>query len=273
MIGFSLRGARNWFCAVMATALLFSSGLAAALEYNDIVVMKQNALPDEVIVNMIRDGGGVELTSEQESQLRGMGFSEPVLAAARMSRPVPSAASVPVQVIETPQPVTVHEPLGPTPITMTAQLPARYAKEGWISVSNTGWESYFMAVDQKAKRIFLSQTPNGGIEIIPGENVALNVRKEGYKMYGNNGKRLNVKVRENEVTRITLIPFGVPGGGILNVSCQDRERVRSEILFGVFVTAPPAVIVEPAPAVIVEPAPVFIHPGPHYRRHYPGPRW
>ncbi|MCD8350818.1 MAG: hypothetical protein LUC93_09435 [Planctomycetaceae bacterium] len=126
-------------------------------------------------------------------------------------------------------------------------------------------DTYCLIVDTKAKRMFLSQTPNGGVSIDPGQNIALNVRKETYKMYGQNGRELKVRVRENEITRITMMPMGAPGGGLLTVSAQDRERVRSEILFGHVMTAPSPVYIEPAPTVIVRPGPFY---GPYHRRPY-----
>lgn len=252
--------------ALLAVLVCFA-GFARALDFNDIVALKENQVSDTVVMNMIRDSGGVALTAQQEAHLRGLGTSEALLAEARASRPAPVQA--PVVVVESAPPVTVVEPPAPVPVMEMAPLPARYSKEGWVSVSNSGWESYYLQIDQSAKRMFLSQVPNGGVEIAPGQNIALNVRKEGYKMYGNNGRKLSVKVRENEVTRITLTPFGTPGGGTLTASVQDRERVRSEIVFGMVVAPPP-------PAVIVESAPVFVHPAPMYYGPYPrfhGPRY
>lgn len=239
-------------------AVLCCSGVVAALDFNDMVMMKQNNIDEAVIVDMIRDSGGVALTTEQETHLRAIGASESLLAAVRESRP---ATPEPMTVVTPAQPVAAAS-RGPVPVTTMASLPPRYAKEGWISVSNSGWEVYYLVVDQRAKRIFLSQTPNGGQAISPGENIALNIRKEGYKMYGGNGREIKVKVRENEVTRITLTPFDAPGGG-LTVAVQDREKIRSEVLFGVVAT-PPSLI-------FVEPEPVFMHPrpfyGPPYWRH------
>lgn len=261
--------------AVVALLAAFTSvaGFVQALDFNDIVALKENRVADAVIMNMIRDSGGVALTGQQEAHLRGLGVSEALLAEVGASRPVP--VQPPVQIVESAPSVTVVEPPSPIQVTEMAPLPARYAKEGWVSVSNSGWESYYLMVDQSAKRMFLSQVPNGGVEIMPGQNIALNVRKETYKLYGNNGRKLSVKVRENEVTRVTLTPFGTPGGGTLTASAQDRERVRSEIVFGMIMAAPaPAVIVEPAPPVFIHPAPVYV---PYRRYHGPsygyGYRW
>lgn len=255
-----------WAFAVCVgfAAFLGLASFVQALDFNDIVALKENQVSDSVIINMIRDGGGVALSAQQEAELRRMGVSDPVLAASRASYPIPVQAS-PV-VVESAPPVTITQPPSPVPVTEMAPLPARYAKEGWVSVSNSGWDSYYLLIDRGAKRMFLSQTPNGGVEIAPGQNIAVNIRKETYKMYGANGRDLKIKVRENEVTRITLSPFGMPGGGGLSVSSQDRERVRSEVLFGFVVAAP-------APTVIVEQAPILVHPAPMYMpyRRYHGP--
>lgn len=256
---------RLWAFAVGigVAAFVGLGGFVQALDFNDIVALKENQVSDTVIINMIRDSGGVAFSTQQEAELRGMGASESLLAAARASRPIPVQA--PPVVVES-APVTITQPPSPVQVTEMAPLPARYAKEGWVSVSNSGWDSYYLLIDRGAKRMFLSQAPNGGVEVMPGQNIAVNIRKETYKMYGANGRNLKVKVRENEVTRITLSPFGMPGGGGLSVSSQDRERVRSEILFGFVVAAP-------APTVIVEPAPILVHPAPMYTpyRRYHGP--
>ncbi|MCD8139953.1 MAG: hypothetical protein LUE17_09295 [Planctomycetaceae bacterium] len=251
--------------AALATVWLLAA-TASTLDFNDVVLMKENGVADTVILNMLEDSGGIAMTAEQEGQLRALGASEALLAAAQTLAPAP--VPVPVQaapVVQSSPTVTVVEPAGPVPIMEMAALPPRYQKEGWVSVSNSGWETYYLVVDTDAKRMFLSQTPNGGVSIDPGQNIALNVRKETYKMYGQNGRELKVRVRENEVTRITMTPMGAPGGGLLTVSAQDRERVRSEVLFGHVMPAPSPVIVEPAPAVIVRPAPVYV---PYHRRYY-----
>lgn len=254
--------------AGLALAVLIClAGVAAALDFNDIVIMKENQVSDAVVINMIRDSGGLILTPEQENHLRGMGVSEALLATARAAQPVPATTAYPAP--SAPPVTVVEQPAGPVPVTEMAPLPSRYSKEGWVSVSNSGWESYYLLIDQRAKRMFLSQTPNGGVEIVPGQNIAQNIRKEGYKMYGNNGRSLQVKVREGEVTRVTLTPFGAPGGGGLTVSSQDREKVRSEMLFGVIIAPAPAVIVEPAPTIIYEPGPVIVPYRPYYHRPYP----
>jgi hypothetical protein len=206
------------------------AGFVRALDFNDIVALKENQVSDTVIMNMIHGGGGVVLDANQEARLRGMGVSEAVLAAARASRPVP--AQSPSIVVESPPQGAAVQPPAPVQVTEMAPLPALYAKEGWVSISNSGWESYYLLIDRGTKRMFLSQTPNGGIEIGSGQNQAVNVRKETYTMYGTNGRKLKVRVRENEVTRVTLSPFGMADGGGLTVSAQDRERVRAEVLFG-----------------------------------------
>ncbi len=252
--------------AVVVVAVVWVMAVtAAALDYNDLVLMKENGVADSVIVNMLEDSGGVALTAEQEGRLRGLGASEELLVAARTNTSIAAPVVQVAPVVQSAPSVTVVEPAGPVPITEMAALPPRYQKEGWVSVSNSGWETYYLIVDQKAKRMFLSQSPNGGVSIEPGQNIALNVRKETYKMYGQNGRELKVRVRENEITRITMTPMGAPGGGLLTVSAQDRERVRSEILFGHVVRPPTPVYIEPAPTVIVRPGPVY---GPYHRPFY-----
>lgn len=160
-----------------------------------------------------------------------------------------------------PAPPPVRRMATPVGIQEFAQLPPRREKEGWISFFNTSGESYFLSVDQKAKRIFLSRFPDGGFELPSGTNRAVNVRKESYKMYGDNGQDLKVRVREGETTRVTLHPFGTEGGGILRVTSQDREKVQEKFLFGRVVRGAAPVVVRPAP-VVVAPAPMVVVPGP-----------
>ncbi|MDR1613155.1 MAG: hypothetical protein LBT97_10310, partial [Planctomycetota bacterium] len=101
------------------------------------------------------------------------------------------------------------------------------------------------------------------------------VRREGYKLYGDNGNKLEVKIREGETTTLSLEPFGVAGNSGLNAIAVNRDKVRSETLFDGYVPAP--VVVAPAPRVIYRPAPppVIIHeprPGFNFGFYYDGGR-
>ena len=269
---------------LIAAIILMSGSFISALDFNDVVGLKQNGISDEVLVNMVHQGGGFQLTQEQEHQLRGLGVGDNLIVAIRstprvsspepsslpaapQTHPSPTPTATPIRVIEAPQPVI------PLPVTEPEALPARFDKEGWLSISNSDMTDYYLNVDVGAKRLFLSRIPNGGFEIPPGSNRVINIRKETYKLYGDSGRRLEVKVRENEVTRLSLIPFGVEGNSGLTGVVKDRDRVRSEALFDNYVP-PPTVIVQPAPVVVVpEPYPYYYAPRPRPRGYHFGFGW
>lgn len=260
--------------------LLVSVGAVRALDYVDLVGLYDNGVPEETILNILRQGGGVTITPAQESELRAKGVSENVIVLARSTaaypepavattaQPVPAVVQVQRPVASGPAEGT---PVVPLSISTVAAYPSLYAKEGWLSVSNQDYEAYFLNVDRGSKRIFISRVPNGGFEVAAGENIVINTRKETYKMYGDSGIKLEVKVREGETTRLQLVPFGVVGNSGLQGIVQDRERVRNEILFNNY-TPPPAVVVVPErPVVVVEPPVRYYYPShrPYYR-HRPG---
>lgn len=249
----------------------FWGDVALGLDYNDVVLMKRNGIDEGVIINMVRKEPNLVITEAQADALRAVGASENlVLAIPRGTASQAATAQAPIY--STPVPATQHEvtstviPEGssmtPVAIVEFGAMPGLYHKEGWLTVSNADWESYYLVIDQKAKRMFLSRQPNGGAELPSGHSVSFNLRKESYKLYGDTGNDLKVKIREGEATRVSLTPFGVVGNSGLNGIAQDRDKVRSEVLFSNYV---------PAPTVVVQEAPVIVVPGPpRYYRPYHG---
>jgi hypothetical protein len=237
---------------VCAALLLFVNTVAAALDFNDVVNLRQNNVPDTVIINMVRQQGGMALTPEQQASLRAGGASEALLAA---FAPAPSAA-VPLQ--SAARVAGDGEPITPLRVTEMEQMPAVYANEGWLSISNTDCEPYYLSYDTKSRRMLLSDYPNGGVEIRAGANRALNLRKGTYKLYGESGRDLTVHVREHEVTHLSLVPFGVVGNSGLTGVARDRERTRTEMLVANWT---PPVVVQPAPVIVVpaQPPPVYYY--------------
>lgn len=257
--------------ALCMTAILIACGGAAlGLDYNDVVLMKRSGIDEGVIINMVRREPGLSISEEQADALRAAGASENLLLAIPRGQPLQvenSQAPIYSSPMPTSQPevtstvIPEGSPMSPVEIVEVGALPALYHKEGWLTVSNMDWESYYLVIDQAAERLFLSRQPNGGAEVPSGHSVSFNLRKESYKMYGDTGNDLKVKIREGEVTRVSLTPFGVVGNSGLRGVAQDREKVRSEVLFGNYV---------PAPTVVVQEAPVIVVPGPphYYRPHY-----
>lgn len=254
---------------LIAMIMLGLSGHVSALDYSDIVLLRQHQVADDVILSMADEQGITALTADQENRLRAEGASENFLVALRGAATQASqggfiseaesslpATGMSAGAIDRTVVVAAPQPVIPLEVTEHAPLPPLYAKEGWLSISNTDLMSYFLAVDVRAKRLFLSKTPNGGFEIPAGENRAINTRKEEYKLYGDSGNDLKIRVRENEVTRLSLVPFGVTGNSGLTGVARDRDRTRSEVLFGNYVPAPP-VVVRPAPVVVVPARPIY----------------
>lgn len=274
-------------------AFFFLCGIAAALDVNDVRNLIKNNVPEDAIINMVNNEGTIYITPEEANEFRSLGASEKLIAALR---PTPTTAAVPTVITTLPSatsagvvtstssavPATTTvaghvagSPIFPAAITMTAAFPQRYDKEGWLSIFNRDWVPYYFNIDPGAKRIFVSRVPNGGITVQPGENLPVNLRKEEYKLYGDSGRELKIKIRENESTSLSLNPFGVFGNSGLTGVATDRERTRSTVLFDAYVPAPTVVIEQP-PTVIVEPAPpVYVVPGPrpYYRPYYYGPRY
>lgn len=258
---------------VMCAVLVLSAvciDVARGLDFNDVVLMKRNGIDENVIINMVRKEPGLFISEQQANALRAAGASENFVAS--IPRGTAPAAPVTVQGPIYSTPVTVASgvsstvipegsPMTPVDITVVDALPALYGKDGWLMIANSDWESYYLMVDQSAKRLFLSRQPNGGMELPSGRSVSLNLRKESYKMYGDTGNDLKVKIREGEGTRVSLVPFGVVGNSGLKGVSQDREKVRSEVLFSNYV---------PAPTIVVQEAPVIVVPGPprYYRPYY-----
>ncbi len=249
--------------AVCAAAVLFANTVAAALDFNDIVALRQNNIPDAVIVTMLQQQGGMTLTPEEERILRAGGASDSLLSA---FRPAPAAV---VQARPHSSDPVRNEPITPLSVTEMEPLPAVYSGEGWLSISNSDWEPYYLAYDAKSRRMVLSDYPNGGVEIAAGSNRAVNIRKGTYRLYGESGRELKVHIREHEVTYLSLAPFGVIGNSGLTGVARDRERSRQEVLIANW-SPPPPVVVQPAPVVVVPaPRPPVYYYGYGYDYYYP----
>lgn len=241
-----------------------------ALDYGEVVSLLSNNVPETVIINMASNQGGIGLSERQADDLRGLGASESLIAALK-TRPNPVIVSDSPPAVASSGTISnmsaEGSPIFPADITIMGAHPALCEKEGWLSVTNRDWEPYYLQINIKDKRMFLSKHPNGGVEIDSGENVVLNIRKEGYKLYGDSGEKLEVKIRENLTTTLSLEPFGMFGNSGLRGVATDRGKVRSEILFEPYYPRPQTIIVEPVPA------PVIVAPPPPARYYYYGPRY
>ncbi len=269
------------FAALCAVAALWAP-TAKGLDFDDLVSLIENGVQESALIGILRDGGGVDLDAEDEAILRRMGVSEQVIALARTgpaAEPARIAAAPAAPVASLPTSVPVAGPVAGTPVTpipvaVSNAFPSLYAKEGWLSVANQDAIPYYLNVSPGNKQLFISRNPNGGYELAPGQNIVLNLRKETYKMYGDSGRELKIRVREGENTTLRLVPFGVVGNSGLQGVAQDRERVRSEVLFNNYVPQPPVVVVDQPPVVIIEePRPrgyYYFHDRPRYRRHHRG---
>lgn len=268
--------------AILALVVAFAMSSASALEYQEVQSLVRDRVPENVIINMAKADTSLYITTEQADELRRMGASENLITALRPrattapapsypSTPAPSAPVIvsrpPSRPVQPAQPVPSQatsvegQPVFPAQVTISSAMPARYDKEGWVSISNRDWMPYYINVNVSDKRMFLSRNPNGGFEIQSGQNIALNLRKNTYKLYGDSGNKLEVKIREDEVTTLSLEPFGVFGNSGLTGVAVDRDKVRTEVLVSNYSPAP-TVIVEESPSVIVVPPPAV-----YYRRH------
>ncbi len=294
--------------ALLVAGMAACWSAASALDVADVQNLIRNNVSEEVIINMVKSDGTIYITPEQADVLRSMGASENLVQVMRPTpTTVPSgaayyspsgsdleddeesgtpvvtgspSASIPVASAPSASAPVIAEsgsampsggsPITPVAIVSSSAYPARYDKEGWVSISNHDWVPYYLNIDLGDKRMFLSKVPNGGVQIGSGQNMILNIRKEGYKMYGDSGNDLRVKVRENETTYVSLNPFGVFGNSGLTGVSTDRDNVRSEVLFNNYTPAPTVVVQEPS--VIVQQPPVIVVPGPRppvYYRSYP----
>lgn len=249
---------KRWISGRLVLAALclgLATGGASALDYNDVVQLLQNRVAENVIINMANGEPSLYITLEEANNLRAMGASERVIAALN-PRPTTigtGAAAASTVAVTTAMPAD-GRPIFPADIAISAAYPPRYDKEGFLSIHNRDWIPYYLSVNLKDKRMFLSKTPNGGILIQSGENRVINLRKEGYKLYGQSGEKLNVKVREGETTTLSLEPFGTFGNSGLTGVSTNRDNVRREVLFTNYV--PPVVV---QPPVVIQP-PVVVQP-------------
>lgn len=255
---------------------------AMALDVNDVSNMLKNRIPENVIINLANSqGGGIALTQVDVDELRRLGASENLIAA--LSQPAAAPAASQLAIPDPPASVTVGSPsvqpaqpvtstvvaaqppsgapITPVAVMTTSAYPALYDKDGWFSISNRDWIPYYLIIDTQKSRMFISRSPNGGVAIASGQNVVLNVRKDGYKLYGDTGEKLEVKIREGEATTMSLDPFGVFGNSGLTGVVADRDRVRSEVLFAPYVPTPQVIIQEPAPVIVRESPSVYFYYG------------
>lgn len=270
---------RSALLMLFLLSTLFMGKSVSALDFEDVMTMKRNGLSDEVIAEQVRLAGGVSMSVEQSGRLRGAGASDILILVMNTVHASPSTASAsipPSDAVLSRTVVAAPSASGPVrsvPVTAIGALPDLCAREGWLSVANSDTMNYYLLFSPGNKRGFLSRNPNGGVEIPPGHEISFNLRKETYKLYGDSGNSLSIKIREGEPTRLSLIPFGVVGNSGLTGTVRDRDRVRSEVLFGNYM--PPTVVVRP-PVVIAEPPPMMVvpyHYRPYQRRHYYGHWW
>ncbi|MDR1535398.1 MAG: hypothetical protein LBU64_09925 [Planctomycetota bacterium] len=256
---------------------------ARALDSGDIRLLLQNRVPEETILNLIRADGSIYITTEEAEDFRALGASENLVATLR-PRPtvlapeqtVPDSGAI-VLAPDAQAPAAVQPPggpVGPVPVVPAAAFPPLREKEGWLSIFNHDQLPYFISANVKDERLFVSRHDNGGVPINPGQNLALSLRKNGYKLYGDSGRDLTVKIREGETTTLSFNPFGVAGNSGMTGVSTDREKTRSEVLFSPY-EPPPAVIVQEPPVIIQEafPPPILVvpdYPG-YYRRPPPPP--
>lgn len=262
---------------VFATAFVVSLTVSA-LDYPQALSMLKSGADEATIIAHWKLGGSVGVNPEQAAELRAAGASEQLVAMLSISysAAAPATASEPAPIVSTQVVIEAAHPAGapgspitPVPIMTEEAAPALYEKQGWIVAANSDWVSYYLVVAEGNKRLFLSKTPNGGIEIPSGHAITIPLKKETYKLYGDTGRELKVKVRRHEPTRLSLTPFGPVGNSGLTGTSQDRDKVRSEVLFGNYV--PPPSVIYSAP-VVVAPAPVYV-PRPsiyYFPRPYPG---
>lgn len=281
-------------CKALALAVscfaLACLGSVSALDYGEVKTLLHNRVAEEVVINMVKADGTIYITHEQAAELRSLGASENLVEAMRpraiTTTSTSTAPAAPTVIGTTSQPTIVSEtatvissepadgtPISPVPIVSSGVYPPRYDKSGWVSIANHDWSPYYLSTNSENKRLFLSKFPNGGIVIESGHQVIVSLRKESYKMYGDSGEDLKVKVRENETTHVALNPFGVFGNSGLRGVSTDRDNVRSEVLFNNYMPTPTVIVQEPSVIVVPEPRPYYYHYGYPYgggRRHYRG---
>ena len=275
MISFRKTVGRKAFLAAMTASLFILLGIPGvrALDSNDVKNLIRNQVPEETIINIVKADGTIFVTLEEADEFRALGASESLVTTLR---PTPTSAppiETPVSAGAAPATIQAME-TGQAVISVPAAYPPRQDKEGWLAISNHDAIPYYVSANVGNKRIFISRHATGGAMIESGQSIALALRKEEYKLYGDSGRPLKIKIREGETTTLSFTPFGAIGNSGMKGVVTDRERTRSETLFDMY-TPPPAVIVqEPAPVIIQEP-PVYIVPGPpppyYYHRRPPPP--
>lgn len=302
------RTRRSLLFALAAVCLTIGMGARAyALNFDDVVALYKSGVDENVIIKMAEADKTLYITYEQANQLIAMGASKTLVDSLRprptgggnpgvvveKAPPPPTPGAVRTEVVDMPIVSTVlppggvetvtttvveagvasadGQPIVPVQVARATVMPSLYAKEGWLSVMNRDWIPYYLNIDFKRERMFLSKNPNGGALIQSGQNLILNIRKDGYKLYGDSGRGLEVKIREGETTTLSLEPFGVFGNSGLTGVAATRDKVRSEVLFNNYVPPPPVVVMPaPAPVVVVPayppPPPVYYTRPPYYYR-------
>jgi hypothetical protein len=272
-----MNGRRTFLHALIVLGIVAGIAMgptrAMALDSGDVENLLRNHVAEDVILNMVEDEDSLYITTEEANVLRSLGASENLIAALHptditTTYAEPDIAAFAATVESTESMPAAGTPIAPVAITMSSAFPPRYDKEGWLTIMNRDWQPYYVNIAVQNKRIFISRSPNGGFALQSGQSITVNIRKEGYKAYGDTGKSLTVKVREAETTTLSLNPFGVFGNSGLTGVATDREKVRTEVLFSNYVPAPTVIVQEP-PVVVVPGPPVYYAPTPRY---YYGPR-
>lgn len=161
------------------------------------------------------------------------------------------------------QPVYVVPPPPPPPPSMRYPPPPPPMRRdmGMLSVTNRDWSDYTIIVRRGQDDMFIVRGRQRGGTVVPaGSTVAIPLPKENYKMVGESGKQVRIRINERETTAIVLTPFGRPGATGLRADVGNRGKMRSVVLFDeprgrirVISEAPPTIIAAPPPPVIVAP--------------------
>ncbi len=266
----------SWLGFLVMAMLLWTVSVFA-LDFTDLDSLVQSGVPEDVIISMWNERGAGNISESEANILRQRGASENLIVTIGVRPDAAPAAAPTVTVREGTTAVTSTSPAQGSPImpldvTMSTAAPALGPKEGWLSIANRDWQAYFILVNYRDHRLTISRHPNGGVVVNPGENVILNLPKHTYKMYGDTGEKLEVKIRECLTTTLSLEPFGVVGNSGLTGIANDRGKIRSEVLFSPYVPVR-QVIVEPAPVVVVPPPPPpvrYYYDRPYGYRYYYG---
>ncbi len=117
--------------AALFAALFLTVGAASALDLTDVKTLVRNNVDEAVIIGMVQQGGNFPVTTDEVSELRGMGASE-TLIAELLTAPRAAASVPPTVYYEAPQTVVTAPPTvvyeTPTVVTPTYVYPYPYPR-------------------------------------------------------------------------------------------------------------------------------------------------